>query len=293
MEARRIITIALFIAALGNTSCWGLSVKSGALSTGFVNSRDGVPIYFETVGNGPTTIVFVHGWTCDRTYWSRQRDTFAASYRVVTLDLAGHGKSGLGRKDYTMAAFGADVAAVLTALNPRRVVLVGHSMGSAVVVETAKLVRDRVIGLVAVDAFHTLEQFWTPASVAAFVKPFREDYVRAARPFVESMFLPTSDRGLVHRITTEMLQRPPEVGISALEQTRLWQTTYPFDGVAVPMVAINSDRQPTDKKSLERRGMKAVIMSGVGHFPMIEDAVTFNRLLAAAVQEFELAALGK
>lgn len=125
------------------------------------------------------------------------------------------------------------------------------------------------------------------------MQPLRDDYVRAAKPFVEGMFLPTSDRGLVDRITTNMLQGSPEVGISAIEQTRLWQITYPFDGVAVPMVAINSDRQPTDKKSLERRGMKTVVMSGVGHFVMIEDAATFNRLLAAAVQEFELALLEK
>jgi pimeloyl-ACP methyl ester carboxylesterase len=39
-----------------------------------VESPDGIPIVFETDGSGSPALVFVHGWSCDRSYWSRQMD---------------------------------------------------------------------------------------------------------------------------------------------------------------------------------------------------------------------------
>ncbi len=76
---------------------------------GIVYSADGVPINYNVYGSGDTALVFIHGWSCDSRYWSRQVDYYAKKYLVVTLDLAGHGHSGLNRKAYTMAAYGADV----------------------------------------------------------------------------------------------------------------------------------------------------------------------------------------
>jgi pimeloyl-ACP methyl ester carboxylesterase len=75
-----------------------------------VSSADGIPIAYEAAGTGDPAIVFVHGWSCDRTYWSLQIEPFSQYTTVVALDLAGHGESGLGRSRQSMTAFGADVA---------------------------------------------------------------------------------------------------------------------------------------------------------------------------------------
>jgi len=80
-------------------------------------------------GQGEPTIVFVHCWTCDHSFWDAQVDYFSRQYQVVWLDLAGHGESGSRRQHYTMQAFGEDVAAVINQVGARRVILVGHSMG--------------------------------------------------------------------------------------------------------------------------------------------------------------------
>ena len=77
-------------------------------------------------------VVLIHCWMCDSGIWDNVVPTLAKSYRVVTLDLPGHGVSGKDRKEWSMAAFGADVATVVNALRLDRVILVGHSMGGAV-----------------------------------------------------------------------------------------------------------------------------------------------------------------
>lgn len=108
---------------------------------------------FEAAGSGSPAIVFVHGWSCNRTYWRSQVATFAETNRVVAVDLAGHGESGAGRPDWTMRAFGDDVAAIMDAEELRDAVLVGHSMGGDVIVEAALAVPDRVRALVWVDDY--------------------------------------------------------------------------------------------------------------------------------------------
>jgi sigma-B regulation protein RsbQ len=92
-------------------------------TVGSAKAADGVEIRYEAAGSGEPALVFVHGWSCNRSYWRAQMDHFAAYHRVVAVDLGGHGESGLGRKDWTMAAFGGDVRAVVEALGLKRVVL--------------------------------------------------------------------------------------------------------------------------------------------------------------------------
>src|SRR4051812_45454743 len=84
--------------------------------TEFVNSSDSTRIAYEVHGEGMPALIFVHGWSCDRTYWEKQIASFSKNFEVVSVDLAGHGESGLGRKSWTIEAFGDDVASVVKKL---------------------------------------------------------------------------------------------------------------------------------------------------------------------------------
>jgi pimeloyl-ACP methyl ester carboxylesterase len=55
---------------------------------------DGIPLHSSIAGSGPETIILVHGWTCDETSWESQVPVLSRNYRVITLDLPGHGQSG-------------------------------------------------------------------------------------------------------------------------------------------------------------------------------------------------------
>ena len=53
-----------------------------------------------------------------------------------------------------------------------------------------------------------------------------------------------------------------------------------------PIVVVNPDYRPTDVEALQRYGIKVLLMSRVGHFAMMEDPGTFNRLLEEIIEKF-------
>src|SRR4249919_938427 len=99
--------------------------------------RDGVKLFYADAGAGDPPFVFVHGWTCDHSYFAPQFEHFRPAHRVLALDLRGHGESDAPDQDYTIGAFADDVAALCMQADVVRPVVVGHSMGGAVVLELA------------------------------------------------------------------------------------------------------------------------------------------------------------
>src|SRR5271170_1725230 len=87
-----------------------------------VASSDGVRIVYDVRGRGDTTLVFVHCWACNRFFWRDQVDAFSARYRVVTLDLAGHGESGKNRQHWSTLGLANDVRAVADDLSLRNII---------------------------------------------------------------------------------------------------------------------------------------------------------------------------
>ncbi len=267
--------------------CEAKPPSAPARQVGTVMSSDGIPIRYEASGTGEPALVFVHCWTCNRKFWDEQVDYFARYYRVVRLDLAGHGESGKGRKDYTMSAFGADVAAVVEQLGLKQVVLVGHSMGGPVSVEAEKrLGKRRVLGVVGVDIFHT--GFPMPKNdkeAAAFVKPFEDDFKGHGEKFMRSMFTPQSDPALIERIGGMVLGTDQTMAVNALRNILAWyrsDAAAAFDRLGERLRNINADPLGTGRPPHR----SVVLIAGVGHFVAQEKPEAFNRALQAAVTQF-------
>jgi pimeloyl-ACP methyl ester carboxylesterase len=255
-------------------------------------SADGVSIGYQVQGQGEPALIFIHGWCCDRTYWEAQLSHFAQKYKVVAIDLAGHGESGLERKNYTMRAFGEDVVAVINKLELDQVVLIGHSMGGAVILEAARHIPERVIGLVGADTLDSFEFNFTQEQIDEMLKPVRSNFPEATSNFVRTMmFTPNSDPVLVEKIVADMSSASPEVGISSMEgYFSFWENELlqVVQEVQAPLTCINAPTGLTNVEGNQQYmpSFKAKIMSGVGHFVMMEDPETFNRLLDGAIQEF-------
>ena len=179
-----------------------------------VRSFDGVKISYDVQGEGQPVLVFVHGWSCSREYWKEQVAHFAKKHKVVTIDLAGHGQSSKSRKDYTIEAFGKDVAAVAEKLNLNQVILIGHSIGGFVVVEAARQIPERVVCVVGADEFHDIEKGFNEEDVKGLIAMIEPDFAKGTQGFVRSMFPPDADSELVNWIASDMSSADPQIGIN-------------------------------------------------------------------------------
>jgi pimeloyl-ACP methyl ester carboxylesterase len=259
-----------------------------AVTVDSVLSPDSLMIHYDVRGTGDRALVFVHCWSCDRSYWSDVAPRYAPDYRVVTLDLGGHGESSLGREDWTMASFGGDVAAVVEKLDLHNVILIGHSMGGPVALEATRRLGDRVVGIVGIDNFQDLTSRLSEDKVDAFMAQISPDFVGNTEKFVRAMFPADADSALVERVAADMSSGPPEVGLSALRNVLGYNYLEATNAVRLPIKTISSDRYPTDMARNRRaaESFKLRLMTGVGHFPFFEQPETFDSLLTETLNEF-------
>src|SRR5262249_46911130 len=139
-------------------------------------------------------------------------------HRVVALDLAGHGRSGRERKDWTVEAFAQDVRAVVESLGLKKVVLVGHSMSGNVILEAAHLLGDRVVGLIPIDTLLDVDQRPKEDEVAGFVAALRADYRGATRRFGQQyLFADKGDPAFAEKVLADVFTLPPETSIAILQ----------------------------------------------------------------------------
>jgi pimeloyl-ACP methyl ester carboxylesterase len=250
-------------------------------------SADGVKIHYRVGGKGSPALVFVHCWSCDAGYWSEQLPVFGRDHRVVAIDLAGHGSSGHSRERYTMAAFGADVAAVVRQEKLERVVLIGHSMGGPVVLEAAQLLPGTVALVVGVDNMQNVETKFPDEFFKQLHDGMVKDFRATTDAFVRAMFPKDADPKLVADIATDMAAAPPRVAISAIEEIRSFDQAAAMEKAAVPVVCINSTTYPTAVE-VNRRHAKAfdvVLIDDVGHFIMREKPQAFDAALARVLAD--------
>lgn len=260
----------------------------GALVVDSVLSEDGLMIHYDVRGAGDKILVFVHCWCCDRTFWDAQVDVFDDRYRIVTVDLGGHGESGTGRTTWSMFGFGSDVATVVKKLDLNNVIMIGHSMGGPVIIEAARRLPGRVVALIGVDNLQSLSQGFTEEQVGGFLAKFAADFSGYTDRFVRNMFPQDSDTALVNRVVHTMSSATPEMGISAMGETLAYDYHSALAEVRLPIRTISSDHYPTDVEgnAAIAASFATKTMADQGHFLHMADPVTFNRLLQETLNEF-------
>lgn len=240
---------------------------------------DGARIHYASAGRGPSAIVLIHGWTCDHTLWNAQAAALRTRYRVLALDLPGHGRSDPA-PDYSMARFARAVHAVLVKERVRQAVLMGHSMGGAVMLEYARLYPDSVLAIVAVDAvFPELE---AAKALASWPSRFEgPGAAEARRKMVEGMFGPATPPEARQKIRKVMLGTRAETAAGAMRgiaDLAVWRE----DRIDVPFLEIAAAANAyLTVEILRKRFPRAelVRVEGAGHFLHIEKPAEVNRIL--------------
>jgi pimeloyl-ACP methyl ester carboxylesterase len=256
-----------------------------------VRADDGLEIVCEVRGQGDMALVFLHGWCGDREYWKHQADAFAADYRVVTLDQAGHGESGKDRKAWTVAGLAGDVEAVVKALGLKRVILIGHSMGGPVALIAAKRMPGTVVGVVGVDTLQNAEQDMPAEARKKFEEAFEKDFKGTMRAGFGGLLHEKADPELKQWLLTRAEAQDPKMALGLMRDMGDLDTKKLFKEAGVLVRCINSaggfkfftkTDVETNKKYAD---YGAVTIAEVGHYPMLEKPAEFNQKLRDVLKE--------
>ena len=253
-------------------------------------SFDSERIAYDVVGKGKTTLIFIHGWSCDGRYWQKQISVFAKEYQVITVDLAGHGHSSLDRSEFSMLSFANDVKAIIDKENIDRAILIGHSMGGDVIAEAARLMPERVVGIVGVDTWQNVAERTPQTVIDEMVQPFEDDFKSAAQNFVSPMFPKGTDQQLMNWVKEDMSSAPKEIALSAfrnyLGQYVNGEAAIVFKEITIPVVSINARLWPTAPEENRKhiKNYQLFYIEETGHFPMLEKPEEFNKLLKEALE---------
>lgn len=105
-----------------------------------------ISVSYTEEGKG-TTIVLLHGFLEDKSIWKDFSSQLSKKYRVITVDLLGHGKTECLSYIHTMEEMAEAVYFVLRKLKIRKFFLVGHSLGGYVSLAMAEEFPDNIKGL--------------------------------------------------------------------------------------------------------------------------------------------------
>ena len=260
-----------------------------------LKSFDGNNIYTEVKGEGPYTLLFIHGWNLDHSFWDTQVERFSGDFKVVTMDLPGYGSSGKDRSDWSMDAYGRDVRSVIDGLNLTNVILIAHSMGGNIALSAIHQNNNQIVGLIGVDNFKQVgaEQSEEEAGqVTTFIQMLRADYSTNVRLTSEGfMFSSLSPVEPKERVLLQYASQDPEVAISVIEGVFAAgpDEALFLSEVKVPFAVISSTYIPIYEEGIKANysgpDFRVYLIDRCGHFPMVERPDEFNALLAKALTE--------
>jgi pimeloyl-ACP methyl ester carboxylesterase len=288
-----VLALLAFVAACGGDGPPVAAPSAvAAAPEGTVASADGVPIYYRSAGRGEPAVVLVHGWCFSSDEWADAMGVLAATHRVIALDLAGHGRSGKGRKDWTVPSFVGDIRAVVNHLGIGKAIVVGHSMSGAIAVEAAVELPDRIVGVIPIDALQDVGERDDPAENAKFFATMRASFGPTSEALVRRIVPKTAAPDLVKRIVAVVHANDPAIAVPILESNAAFPVKDAFAKVKVPIIAINADLSPTNVAGNQALApqFQVRIIEGVGHWPMLEAPQRFNLLLKQAVSDIAVAA---
>jgi pimeloyl-ACP methyl ester carboxylesterase len=255
--------------------------------------NNGVNIAFTDTGTSDTTLLFVHGWAINKSYWSNQVAYFGKRYRVVTIDLPGFGKSGKNRDKWGTPQYASDVDSVIKELDLKKVILVGHSMAGDIVLQAAIDNPERVIGIVGVDNFKNAGKPEDPKAkeeMATAIAQLRQNFMGVALQwFNTQLFSATTSPDIKKRILDDVARADTTIAVNALEQGQGFDELVKLAEANKTLHLINSDVTPTDTSYIIAQKLRVHVYytKGTGHFAMIEAPDEFNKDLDMVIGDIK------
>lgn len=263
----------------------------------FITTDSGVSIHYEERGTGHP-LVFIHGWGMSGRVWEFQAELFASLFRVITLDLRGHGDSSLPEgAGFAMAGLAGDVASLLKNLYLANATLIGWSLGAQVALEAVSASRDRLSALVlsgGTPRFSSGDGFdfgLPPQEVRGMALRVKRDRTRTMGDFFRNMFVDgemtaEQNQRVVKEIIIPSKQPDTAILLQALDTLATSDQREILPTLHIPVLVIHGAEDATCLPDASRymagkiRGAELALMDGCGHAPFLSKPDEFNRLLS-------------
>lgn len=255
---------------------------------------NGLTIDYNMYGKGEINLLFVHGSYIDQTYWNEQVKYFGDDYTVITMDLAGHGKSGTQRQNWSVEGLADDVVNLIKQLGLKNIILIGHSLGSNVNLIAASKYPEPVMGFVIIDNFKNVA---TPLpaeyedQVEAILDNLKKDFA-GTNEYYASMVLVTekTPSEITNRIVDAYRNAYEPMGQAIMPEVfELYKTEQELlPKLNLKLYLIQADYMPTNLEALKENavhGFEVMEIPGTSHFPMIENPAGLNQALDTVIAE--------
>lgn len=286
MTLNRLIATAAFLVAPGPVAAQGTTLDWAPSQFA---QYDGARVHYKSLGTGTTAVIFVHGWNGALEVWNAQIPVVTGKTRAIFVDLPGFGRSDKPEVAYTMDYFAGALDAVARAAGVERAVLVGHSLGTPVIRQFYRRYPAKVAGLVAVDG--ALRAFLKDtAQIRQFVARFEAaDYQANVGAMFDGMLAAVTDTAARASVKRIALATPKHAAVSSMR----WQvdpSVWGDDSINVPLLAVmapnpgwNADYIAYVKRLAP--GAQVELITGAGHFLMMDHASEFNALLTSFLKK--------
>lgn len=255
-----------------------MKIQANGITLGYSDSGKGLPL------------VFLHAFPFNRTMWAQQEEALSTQFRVITIDLRGHGESDAPAWRYSLEQYAVDVKELLTQLDVPRAVFIGLSMGGYLEFALYRQFRDAILGLVFADTraeadrpeqvqwrFDLAQRTATvgPSAVIdemlpRLLAPSSYGQRPALVAQVSSIMAAAPVTGIVGDLTA-LAERPDSTGL--------------LSSIDVPtLVVVGEDdvlTPPADARRIADGipGARLVTISDAGHLSNMEQPALFNRAL--------------
>jgi len=249
-------------------------------------------ISYSDTGKGGA-IVLLHGFLENKKMWQDLAPELSKKYRVVTIDLLGHGESDCLGYVHSMEDNADAVQTVLSELRIRKAIFVGHSMGGYVALAFAELYPANVKGLVLLNSTSKADSEERKKNRDRAIKAVKKDYIGFIRLSIANLFSPDNREKFtaeIENVKLEALKTPLQGIVASLEgmkirkdrEVLLHLTPYPkmlILGKKDPVLVF-----PESLEQIEGTDVKIVTFPD-GHMSAIENQEELKEVLLAFFKE--------
>jgi non-heme chloroperoxidase len=270
----------------------------------YLEMKDAAKIYYEDQGSGQP-IVLVHGWTCSSKFWQKNVPELSKGFRVITIDLRGHGNSSKILSGHTISQYARDIREVIEHLGLKDVVLVGWSLGGPVVLSYYQQYdsdsRLKALGLVDTAPFpfspadwnsHGLKNYNTTAMNNMF-KTYTADPLKFATAFTSNMFKDAkASESDLSWIPAELTKTPSWIAVAVYSDFLISDYAKVLSTIKIPVIVFAADSNVYKKgiemgRSIAGQIPKATFVpfEEAGHLLFYEQPEKFNKAIVDFIKE--------